>query len=64
MLWWNGIDVENPKNSVKTFSVFTNTTWTGLELNHGLRIERPETNFLNQGLVDVLLSEILGHRIF
>jgi hypothetical protein len=48
MLWWNGNDVETPKNSVKTFSVFTNTIWIGLGLIHGLRSERPETKFLNQ----------------
>ena len=54
ILWWNDSDMEKPKNSEKTFSVFTNTTWTGLGLNRSLRSEKPETNFLIQGLADVL----------
>jgi hypothetical protein len=35
-----------------------------LELNRGLRSEKPENNFLSQGLADVLLSKFLGHNIF
>ena len=64
MLWWNSSNMEKPKNSEKTFSVITNTTWTGLGVNRGLRSEKPETNFLSYGLADVLVSEFLGHNIF
>jgi hypothetical protein len=35
-----------------------------LGLKRGLLSEKPETNFLSQGLADVLLSEFLGHNIF
>jgi hypothetical protein len=50
---WNDTDRRNLRTRTKTYpsanSFITNSTWTGLGANPGLRIERPATNRLSHG---------------